>query len=228
MKHPVSLTTDIVLFTVRHDELQVLLVRRAIEPFKGRWALPGGFVLPGETLEACASRELAEEAGLRDVYLEQLYTFGAPERDPRGRVVTVAYFALVPSASLRPVGGSDASEAAWFPARACPPLAFDHVDIVSLARQRLIAKLGYSTIALQLLPERFTLSECQRIFEIVLGHSLEKSAFRRRLRDAEIIEQIPDAYARGSNRPAALYRLRPGKETIFFPGVLRGGQSRSS
>ncbi|HEV8147428.1 MAG TPA: NUDIX hydrolase, partial [Bryobacteraceae bacterium] len=153
-------TVDIVLFTIRESFLHVLLIKRLIKPFENRYAIPGGFVLEGESLDAAAKRELREETNVSDVYLEQLYTFGEPKRDPRGRVITVAYYALVPNTqTLR--AGTDAKDAGWFPLTAVPPLAFDHAAILEYARQRLRNKLDYTNIGFELLPEKFTLSELQ-------------------------------------------------------------------
>lgn len=207
---PLLVTTDVVLFTVREGALWLLLVRRGIEPFRGRWALPGGFVLPDESLEAGARRELKEEAGLADVYLEQLYTFGRPGRDPRGRVVTVAYYALVPSERLEVRAGSDAEGAAWFRAGSLPPLAFDHDDIVALARRRLVAKLDYTTVAFAFLPDAFTLGEAQAVYEAVRGEALDKRNFRKGVLAAGLVVPV-EGRRTGPHRPAQLYRpAEPG------------------
>ncbi len=203
-----ALTVDVVVFTVRDDRLQVLLIRRAQPPFEGRWALPGGFVGMDESLEEAALRELEEETGLREVYLEQLYTYGDPNRDPRGRVITVAYFALVPTdARVRVSGGDDADSARWFPVDDLPPLAFDHAEIIAYAVRRLRYKLEYTAVGFELLPETFTLSELQRIYEIILGEPLDKRNFRRRILQADIIEPTPH-FRTGEGRPARLYRYR--------------------
>lgn len=213
MQPTAALTTDTALFTLRpaaegaEPALHLLLIRRAIDPFKGRWALPGGFVLPDEDLMASARRELAEETAVEDVYLEQLRTFGAPGRDPRGRVVTVAYVGLVPSEALRPQGGSDADRAEWHPVADLPPLALDHADIVEAARARLVAKLGYTTIAFQFLPERFTLSEAQAVYEAVQGAPVDKRNFRKQVLATDHLVDTGEQ-RRGVGRPAALYRLR--------------------
>jgi 8-oxo-dGTP diphosphatase len=204
-----SLTVDLVIFTVRENSLQVLLIQRRNEPYAGMWALPGGFVELEESLEDAALRELEEETGLRDVYLEQLYTYGNPSRDPRGRVVTVAYFALIPAnAIIRAEGGDDATRASWFPADDLPPLAFDHAEIISYATRRLRYKLEYTAAGFELLPEEFTLSELQQTYEIILGEELDKRNFRRRILQAGIIEATPHKRI-GEGRPARLYRYRP-------------------
>jgi len=209
-EHPrPALTVDIVIFTLRETRLQVLLIERGDDPFRGRWALPGGFVQQGESLEEAAQRELEEETGLHEAYLEQLYTYGAPDRDPRGWIVTVAYFALIPAdAPFRREGGSDAVQARWHPLDELPLLAFDHAEIVSYALRRLRYKLEYSAVGFELLPAEFTLSELQSTYEIILGEKLDKRNFRRRILQAGIIE--PTAQRRvGEGRPARLYRYRP-------------------
>ncbi|MET0051552.1 MAG: NUDIX hydrolase [Candidatus Thiodiazotropha sp.] len=164
--HP-AVTTDVVVFTIRDNALEVLLIQRKNPPFQGMWALPGGFLEMDEDLETCAKRELQEETGIEGVYLEQLGTFGEPQRDPRERVISVTYFALTPSDHLKPQTSSDAARTAWFPFTALPELAFDHDRILSLARQRLVAKLSYTNIALQMLPASFTLSQLQTVYEIL-------------------------------------------------------------
>lgn len=203
-----SLAVDIVVFTIRENRLHLLLIRRASEPFQGSWALPGGFVHMDETLEEAANRELSEETGIQEAYLEQLYTYGEPQRDPRGRVVSVAYFALIPAdAPVRSEGGSDTSQARWFPIDDLPTLAFDHNEIVAYALRRLRYKLEYTAVGFELLPEEFTLTEIQQTYEIILGEALDKRNFRRRMLASGIIE--PTRFKRGGGgRPAKLYRYR--------------------
>lgn len=211
----VELTVDMVLFTVLEGALQVLLVRRGIEPFRGAWAIPGGFVLEAETLDEAALRELAEETGVRDVYLEQLYTFGDPGRDPRGRVVTVAYYALVDRERAPLRAGSDAADARWWPVGALPAeLAFDHARVLEYALRRLRGKVEYTTVGFELLPERFTLAELQAVYEAILGRPLDKRNFRRSIEALD--ELVPlDEWRRGEpSRPARLYS---------FAGARRGG-----
>ena len=191
-------------------ELQVLLVQRKHWPYAGMWAIPGGFIHMDESLEGAARRELAEETGVDDpdMYLEQLYTFGTPDRDPRTRVITVVYFALISSEHLRLRADSDAAAAGWFPAYHPPPLAFDHAGILAYAIRRLRYKLEYTALAFQLLPETFTLTELQRAYEHILNERLDKRNFRRRVLAAEILEET--GYVRsGGHRPARLYRFRP-------------------
>ncbi len=203
-----SLAVDIVVFTIRENLLQLLLIRRANEPFLGSWALPGGFINMEEALEEAASRELSEETGIHEAYLEQLYTYGEPNRDPRGRVVSVAYFALIPAnPPVRGEGGNDSSQARWFPIDDLPALAFDHTEIVGYALRRLRYKLEYTAVGFELLPEEFTLTEIQHAYEIILGEALDKRNFRRRMLASGIIE--PTRFKRGGEgRPARLYRYR--------------------
>ena len=200
--------------------MHVLGIKRGIPPYKGRWALPGGFVLPRETVEQAAARELEEETGLTRLYLEQLYTFSEPDRDPRTRVVSVAHLALLPADRLDGVkGGSDAHEAAWLPladvtAGSRKFLAFDHHRIVDMALERLRGKLEYTTLAFQLLPQEFTLTEAQRVYETILGHPVDKVTFRRRLSAMELVRETP-RMRRGAHRPARLYVAAP-RESIFL------------
>lgn len=202
-----SLTVDVIIFTLNGGDLQVLLIQRGLPPFEGMWAIPGGFVRIDESIEGAAMRELKEETGVRDVYLEQLYTFGDLGRDPRGRVVTVAYFALVSTDAVRPHAGHDASDARWWPVYDLPPLAFDHADILSYALQRLRYKLEYTAVGFELLPATFTLSELQSAYEIILGEGLDKRNFRRKILNADVIEETGE-YRTGEGRPAKLYRFR--------------------
>ncbi|MBN1180394.1 MAG: NUDIX hydrolase [Anaerolineae bacterium] len=201
-----SVTVDVIIFTL-HDDLQVLLIKRKYPPFAGMWAIPGGFVQEGESLEETALRELEEETGVRDVYLEQLYTFGNPGRDPRGWVITVAYFALVPCTAVDLQAGDDAAEARWFSIHSLPLLAFDHADILPYALQRLRYKLEYSAVGFELLPETFTLTELQTAYETILDETLDKRNFRRKILGAGVIERT-GAYRTGEGRPAQLYRFR--------------------
>lgn len=203
--HP-AVTTDIVIFSIRDGVLKLLLIKRAGQPYQGKWALPGGFVQLDEDLESGAMRELEEETGLRDVYLEQLYTFGRPNRDPRERVITVAYYALIRSDQVSLTASTDAEAVGWFGLDELPPLAFDHTDIVDMAQQRLIAKLDYSTIAFQFMGDTFTLSELQSVYETILGEAIDKRNFRKWILALEQIEETGELRREGPHRPARLYR----------------------
>ena len=200
-----SVTVDIVLLTIRDRQLQLLLIKRSATPFANRYALPGGFVKESESLDAAAVRELREETGVDKVYLEQLYTFGDPRRDPRGRVITVAYYALVPhTQSLR--AGSDASDAAWFPVTHLPSLAFDHRKIVEYAHLRIRNKLDYTNVGFELLPAKFTLTDLQLVHEAILGETLDKRNFRKRITQKAIVKPVEE-WAQTGRRPAQLYRF---------------------
>ncbi|MDJ0741425.1 MAG: NUDIX domain-containing protein [Gammaproteobacteria bacterium] len=206
--HP-AVTTDVVVFTIRDGRLSILLVERANPPFAGNWALPGGFLDIGEDLDACAARELEEETGISGLYLEQLYTFGATHRDPRERVISVTYYALVPLDALAtPRAASDAAAVGWHAFDALPPLAFDHAEIVQMAHRRLVAKLDYSTIAFGFMPKTFTLSELQGVYEILLHQALDKRNFRKRMLSLDLVEETGKLRRNGKHRPAREYRVK--------------------
>ena len=203
-----SVAVDVVIFTMREGDLQVLLVRRRNAPYASHWAIPGGFVNIDESLESAALRELEEETGLRNVYIEQLYTFGKPNRDPRTRVITVAYFALVPATALPPLrAGDDAADAQWWSMYRLPTMAFDHAEILDYALTRVRYKLEYSAVGFELLPDTFTLSELQCAYELILGETLDRGNFRKKLRKAAVVEATRE-YRTTRGRPARLYRFR--------------------
>ena len=204
--HP-AVTTDIVIFTIRQDELKVLLIKRALPPHQGEWALPGGFVNLDESLEEGARRELEEETGVSGVYLEQLYTFGQPGRDPRERVITVAYYALIPTDKIEIRAASDAEGVSWFGMQEIPELAFDHQEILDAAYERLVAKLEYSTIAFQFMPKAFTLTELQQVYELILRNPVDKRNFRKRILSLNLIKETGNERKTGAHRPAKLYRV---------------------
>ncbi len=203
-----SVTVDVVVFGYDGGrDLKLLLIQRGGEPFKGQWALPGGFVDMDEDLEASALRELEEETGVRDLFVEQLYTFGAPGRDPRGRVISVAYFALVNLTDHPAVAASDAEQAEWYPLHELPELAFDHARIIDMATNRLRAKVRYQPIGFELLPEEFTLAELQALYETVLGvPEFNKRNFRTRIMKTGILEEV-GRQENVPHRPAVLYRF---------------------
>ncbi|MBM7112863.1 NUDIX hydrolase [Archangium primigenium] len=202
-----ALTVDCVVFGLDDEALKVLLIRRGVEPFQGRWALPGGFVRMDESLEDAARRELHEEAGIRPGLLEQLYTFGAPERDPRGRVVSVAYFALVKLSDHRVHAATDAREADWFPVQKTPKLAFDHAEILDTALARLKGKVRYQPVGFELLPPKFTLTQLQRLYETILERALDKRNFRKKLLAMDLLEELDEVEQGVSHRAARLYRF---------------------
>ena len=206
-----ALTVDCVVFGFDEGELKVLLIQRALEPFKGRWALPGGFVRVDETLDEAARRELDEEAGLKNVFLEQLYTIGTVNRDPRERVVSVAYYALVKLSDHRAKAATDAANAEWFPISKVPKLAFDHADILATALARLKAKVRYQPIGFELLPPKFTLSVLQHLYEAVLGTDLDKRNFRKKVLGFGLLVPLKETQMAGRHRPAQLFQFDTDK-----------------
>ncbi len=206
-----ALTVDCVVFGYDEGELKMLLIERGLEPFKGRWALPGGFVRVDETLDDAARRELVEETGLKKVFLEQLYTFGAVDRDPRERVVSVAYYALVKLSEHEAKAATDAANAEWFPVSRTPKLAFDHADILAAALARLKGKVRYQPIGFELLPPRFTLSQLQHLYEAVLGAHLDKRNFRKKVLSFDLLVPLKETQMAGRHRPAQLFQFDRGK-----------------
>jgi 8-oxo-dGTP diphosphatase len=202
-----ALTVDAVVFGLDEEDLKVLLIRRGVEPFAGRWALPGGFVHVDETLDQAVLRELREETGLAKVYLEQLYTFGETARDPRERVVSVAYYALVRLGDHQVQAATDAREAAWFAVDDLPPLAFDHAAIVEMALRRLQGKVRYQPIGFELLPPKFSLTRLQRLYEIILERELDKRNFRKKVLSLGILEDLDEVEQDVAHRAARLYRF---------------------
>lgn len=214
-----KVTVDIVIFTIQTGVLKVLLVKRKIPPFAGQFAIPGGFVHEDEDLDQAGLRELREETGVSDVYLEQLYSFGKPDRDPRGRIITIAYFALI-SADRKLMAGSDAAQADWYSMDHLPSLAFDHGAILNYALERLRNKLEYTTVGFQLLPEKFTLTELQEVYEAILGKKLDKRNFRRKMSVLKILKPLRE-YRRGGQRPAQVHRFVAARfEKLKDKGIL--------
>ncbi|HCH62382.1 MAG: NUDIX hydrolase [Deltaproteobacteria bacterium] len=187
--------------------LEVLLVQRGVAPFKAEWALPGGLVLPHENLETAVRRELREEAGIEPSWLEQLYTFGEPGRDPRERAVTIAWLGLVRPDHYPPKADTDAADARWWPISALPPLAFDHAHILAVARERLEGKVRYRPIGFDLLPAEFTLSELQFLYETILQRGLDKRNFRRKIGKTGLLLDTGRKRTGGAHRAPALYRF---------------------
>lgn len=206
-----SVTVDCVIFGLDDTyDLRVLLIERAHDPFEGHWALPGGFVDMDEDLDTAAKRELEEETGVKDVFIEQLYTFGSPNRDPRGRVISVAYYALVNLEQHPAKPASDARNVKWFKVSELPPLAFDHDQVMKTAIERLNSKLRYQPIGFELLPEKFTLSELQKLYETILGKQLNRRNFRSKILKMGILEQ-QERQTGVSHRPAYLYKFNSEK-----------------
>jgi 8-oxo-dGTP diphosphatase len=203
-----SVTVDVVIFTLINQELHVLLVQRRRWPFEGCWALPGGFINMDESLDEAARRELEEETGVRDVYLEQLFTFGEVGRDPRMRVISVAYIALVRADAQKIKVSDESTDVRWWPVRAIPEqIAFDHDQILAYAISRLRSKLEYTTLAFQLLPELFSILELKHIYEQILGEELDKGNFYRKIKEADLLEET--TFTReGRGRPTRLWRFR--------------------
>jgi 8-oxo-dGTP diphosphatase len=202
-----SVTVDCVIFGLEESsELKVLLIQRGHDPFKDHWALPGGFVDLDEDLESAALRELEEETSVRDIFIEQLYTFGSPERDPRGRVISIAYYALVNLAEHPLKASSDAKTVKWFNINNLPKLAFDHNDIMKVAIKRLRAKVRYQPVGFELLPEQFTLTQLQKLYETILGvdKPLNKRNFRTRILKMGVLKEVGKQEG-VAHRPAKLY-----------------------
>ncbi len=206
-----GIAVDVVLLTIQGGTLKVLLVKRQQPPHRGAWALPGGLVGAEESVDDAALRELQEETNIANVYLEQLYTFGDPNRDPRGRVISVAYYALVNWQQFQLKARQRVSEAMWFAVKRLPPLAFDHRRILDYALERLRNKINYTTVGFQLLPRQFTLTELQSSYEVLLGQRLDKRNFRRKMLQLGILKGTEAFKANGRQRPARLYTFTEPK-----------------
>lgn len=220
---PIS-SVDLAIFALAETGLEVLLIRRNVEPFSDAWALPGGFIHVDDDhdLEAAAKRVLWDKTGVETPYLEQLQTIGNATRDPRGWSLSIAYVALISADASRLRPGANASDAAWRPVDDATSLtlAFDHAETLRSALTRLRNKVEYTTLPVHLLPERFTLGDLQSVYERVLGRKLDKSAFRKRMAEADFVEMVPGEMRRGSNRPAQIYRTKSGYRTFFFNRTL--------
>lgn len=200
-----SVTTDCVIFGFDNGELKILLIERGVEPYKGKWAFPGGFMRENENSDECAKRELQEETGLKDLFIEQLFTFSDVDRDPRGRVVTVAYYALVKLALYNIEAGDDASNAKWFPISQIPPLAFDHDRILRMAIHRLRGKIRYQPLGFELLPEKFTIPELQNLYETILEIKLDRRNFRKKILSTGLLIDHNESIKGQPHKGANLY-----------------------
>ena len=207
MDQSIKLTVDAVVFGYDSGNISVLLVKRKFEPFKGSWALPGGYVMDEESLELAVERELKEETGVSINYLEQLYTFGAVNRDPRGRVVSVAYFGLVRPDTFRVSAATDAEEARWFTIETLPDLAFDHATILSMAIDRLRAKITYEPIGFELLDTKFPFSDLEKLYTTLLGRPVDRRNFRKKINSLNVLDELDEKVSKGYGRPANLFRF---------------------
>jgi 8-oxo-dGTP diphosphatase len=200
-----AVTTDCVIFGFDKEELKVLLIERDIEPYKACWALPGGFLDMNEEAETCARRKLKEETALENLYIEQLYTFSSVDRDPRYRVISIAYYALVKLSDYHAQAGTGAGKAQWFPLQEIPGLAFDHADILETAKQRLKGKIKYQPIGFELLPEKFTFPELHQLYETVLQTPLDRRNFRKKMLSFNLLIDLNEFVTGAPNRAAKLY-----------------------
>ncbi|MFA6255728.1 MAG: NUDIX domain-containing protein [Candidatus Absconditabacterales bacterium] len=207
IKQHILVTVDNIVFTITEGSLQILLIKRLIDPFKGEWALPGGFMLKNETLQEAAYRELAEETSIKNVYLEQLYTFSEVQRDPRGRTISCAYMALIARENMALKAGSDASEAKFFDVKKLPKLAFDHKKIVEYAIQRLKRKMEYTNVSQYILPKKFTLRQLQDVYETVLDQTIDVRNFRKKIDKLGLIKATGEKEIGVQYRPAKLYNF---------------------
>lgn len=208
-------TVNVLIFTIRDNKLQVLLVKRTYEPFADYWACPGGVFGVEESLEDAACRVLAERAGVKNIFLEQLYTFGDPKRDPRERRIGVSYYALISSENIKLTASGKSKDAQWFPINRLPKLAFDHKKIIQYGYERLRSKIGYSNVVFGLMRNKFRLSELQKAYEIILGHELDKRNFRKQMKELDLLAATGEKEMDGAHRPAMLYKFKH-KEVVFF------------
>jgi 8-oxo-dGTP diphosphatase len=210
-----GVTVDLAIFTVNKNKLKVMLAKRAESPFRDHWSMPGGFLLQGESLDAAACRVLNEKTGVKNVYMEQLYTFGKPNRDPRARVITIAYFALIPWENLNQPESKKIMDLTWSSVDQLPKLAFDHKEILKYAVKRLRAKASYSSIVYGLMPEQFRLSELQTMYEIIIHGKLDKRNFRKRMLSTGLLQETGEKDLTGAHRPAMLYQFKKMEITFL-------------
>ena len=222
MKNKIQLTVDAVVFGYESGNISVLLVKRKYEPYKDAWALPGGFVLEKENLEQAVQRELSEETGVKINYLEQLYTFGDLGRDPRGRVVSVAYFGLVKPNAFSLRASTDAEEAEWFDIKKLPKLAFDHKKILKIAIERLQGKITYEPIGFELLDKKFPFSDLEKLYTTLLDREIDRRNFKKKITSLKVLDELDEKVSIGRGRPASLFSFNKKryfqlkKEGIIF------------
>jgi 8-oxo-dGTP diphosphatase len=212
MKQDIKVSVDAVVFGYDPENgISVLLIKRRNEPFQKMWALPGGLVRTGESIDEAVKRELREEAGIDVNYLEQLYTFGDPRRDPRNQVVSVSYFGLVRPGDFELAAQSDAEDVAWFNIRKLPKLAFDHRKIVDVAIRRLRGKIMYEPVGFELLEKEFPFSDLEKLYRTLLGRDIDRRNFRKKIKSLDILEELTQTLQRGTGRPARLFRFNRKK-----------------
>lgn len=218
----IKLTVDAVVFGYEEGNISVLLIKRKYEPFKGHWAIPGGFIEDEESLEHAVERELHEETGIKINYLEQLYTFGKPDRDPRGRVVSIAYFGLVRPNAFNILASTDAEQAQWFNINELPKLSFDHKEILKTAITRLQGKITYEPIGFELLDKKFPFSDLEKLYTTLLGRAIDRRNFRKKIIGLNVLDELDEKFSKGSGRPANLFQFNQKryfqlkKEGIIF------------
>lgn len=206
-KQAIKLSVDAVVFGYEEGLISVLLIQRKYKPYKGKWAIPGGFVNNEESLEDAVERELQEETGVKINYLEQLYTFGHPLRDPRGRVVSVAYVGLVRPNTFKIVASTDAAQVQWFTINELPELSFDHKEILKIAIERLRAKITYQPIGFELLDKKFPFSDLEKLYTTLLGRPMDRRNFRKKMMGLNVLDELDEKVSKGSGRPANLFRF---------------------
>ena len=207
MKQSIKLSVDAVVFGYEAGTISVLLIKRKYEPFKDKWAIPGGFVENDESLETAVERELLEETGIKINYLEQLYTFGKPNRDPRGRVVSIAYFGLVRPNAFNIFASTDAEQVQWFNINELPKLSFDHKEILKTAIERLQAKITYEPIGFELLDKKFPFSDLEKLYTTLLGRDIDRRNFRKKIISLNVLDELEEKVSKGSGRPANLFQF---------------------
>jgi len=221
-KQSIKLSVDAVVFGYEEGNISVLLIKRKYDPFKGKWAIPGGFVENSESLEDAVERELFEETGIKINYLEQLYTFGKPNRDPRGRVVTIAFFGLVRPNTFKIFASTDAEQVQWFNISELPKLSFDHKEILKTAIERLQGKITYEPIGFELLDKKFPFSDLEKLYTTLLGRAIDRRNFRKKIIGLNVLDELDEKVSKGSGRPANLFQFNQKryfqlkKEGIIF------------